>query len=102
MISRPHRDVGVTLGQIEPLVRHHDVQHDLRIGAAKADQHVVEEMQQEDVAGGDPQFSRRPQILTGDPAFEADDVFAHALGELHHLLPAGRERITRATALEQA
>ena len=34
--------------------------------------------------------------------FEADDVFAHALGEFHHLLAAGGERIAGTAALEQA
>ena len=59
-------------------------------------------MPEEDVAGGDPQLPRRPQILAGDPALEADDLLKHALGEVDHLRAAGGERITGAAALEQA
>jgi hypothetical protein len=39
---------------------------------------------EQDVAGGDPQFPRRPQVLAGDPALEADDLLKHALGEVDH------------------
>ncbi len=59
-------------------------------------------MPEEDVAGGDPQLPRRPQVLAGDPALEADDLLKHALGEIDHLRAAGGERITGAAALEQA
>ena len=56
LIGGPHRDVGIALGQVETLIRYHDVQDDLRIDAAKSDEHRAQEMPEEDVAGGDPQF----------------------------------------------
>ena len=56
LIGGPHRDVGIALGQVETLIRYHDVQDDLRIDAAKSDEYRAQEMPEEDVAGGDPQF----------------------------------------------
>ena len=40
--------------------------------------------------------------MAGHLALERHDVLAHALGEPHHLLAAGGERIAGAAALEQA
>jgi hypothetical protein len=74
----------------------------IRIDAAKSDEHRAQQMPEEDVAGGDPQLPRGPQVLAGDPALEADDLLEHALGEIDHVGAAGGERIAGTAALEQA